>query len=240
MASSIYRKKSVKTPPMDCRVGKLGLFRPFFQFHPTRSNAKGSGPCFRATISGEFHPFSPKNGPDPGLCISLSQEVSALTFRLKVYNGCMHHILDQSVQQLQTWMIEHDERPYRAAQIRNWIFARRASSWEQMTDLPRGLREQLASEFDIWSAEIAIHRKDGDGTEKLLLTLADGRSPAGDAKPADDGAAATNLPAVPPKGPLQIECVLLPRRQGPLQHVHQHAGRLCDEMRFSARRVWAA
>ena len=35
-----------------------------------KSNAKGSGRCFRATISGEFHPFSPKNGPDPGLCSS--------------------------------------------------------------------------------------------------------------------------------------------------------------------------
>ena len=33
-----------------------------------KSNATGSGPCFRATISGEFHPFSPKNGPDHGLC----------------------------------------------------------------------------------------------------------------------------------------------------------------------------
>ena len=56
----------------------------------------------------------------------------------------------------------------------NGSLRRRASSWEQMTDLPRGLREQLASEFDIWSAEIAVHRKDDDGTEKLLLTLADG------------------------------------------------------------------
>src|SRR5271165_6717776 len=87
----------------------------------------------------------------------------------------MRPILDQSVEQLQTWMLEHDQRPYRAAQIRKWIFEKRADSWEQMTDLPRGLREQLASEFDIWSAEIAVHRKDDDGTEKLLLTLADGR-----------------------------------------------------------------
>ena len=72
-------------------------------------------------------------------------------------------------------MLEHDQRPYRAAQIRKWLFEKRAAAWEQMTDLPRELREQLASEFDIWSAEIAIHRKDDDGTEKLLLTLADGR-----------------------------------------------------------------
>jgi len=82
-------------------------------------------------------------------------------------------ILDQSDQQLRTWMLEHGQRPYRAAQIRKWLFEKRANSWEQMTDLPCELRAQLASEFAIWSAEIAIHRKDDDGTEKLLLTLAD-------------------------------------------------------------------
>ena len=61
-------------------------------------------------------------------------------------------------------MLEHGQRPYRAAQIRKWLYEKRAESWEQMTDLPRELREQLAAEFDIWSAEIAIHRKDDDGT----------------------------------------------------------------------------
>ena len=98
----------------------------------------------------------------------------------------MRPILDQSVEQLQTWMREHDQRPYRAAQIRKWLFEKRAYSWEQMTDLPHALRVQLASEFDIWSAEIAVHRRDDDGTEKLLLALADDR-----------------------QGPAQIECVLL-------------------------------
>ena len=129
----------------------------------------------------------------------------------------MRHVLDQSDQQLRTWMLEHDQRPYRAAQIRKWLFEKRADSWEQMTDLPRELREQLASEFDIWSAEIAIHRKDDDGTEKLLLTLADGRQ-AGTSEcrrrrnpiwlPVTAIAAADGTRSVA-KGPLQIECVLL-------------------------------
>jgi 23S rRNA (adenine2503-C2)-methyltransferase len=119
----------------------------------------------------------------------------------------MRHVLDQSAEQLRTWLIEHDQRPYRAAQIRKWLYEKRADSWEQMSDLPRGLREQLASEFDIWSAEIAVHRKDDDGTEKLLLTLADGagRAPAA----IEEGAAGSNLAAAPSEGPSQIECVLL-------------------------------
>ena len=41
-----------------------------FNRRTAKSNAKGSGPCFRATISAEVHPSSPENGPDPGLCSS--------------------------------------------------------------------------------------------------------------------------------------------------------------------------
>ena len=121
-------------------------------------------------------------------------------------------------------MLEHDQRPYRAAQIRKWIFEKRAGSWEQMTDLPRELREQLAADFNIWSAEIAIHRKDDDGTEKLLLTLADGRqgvrlagendpSPKrkrGIESPSSLALRASMTPAENvTEAPVQIECVLL-------------------------------
>ena len=141
-------------------------------------------------------------------------------------------------QQLRTWMLEHDQPPYRAAQIRKWVFEKRADSWEQMTDLPRGLREQLASEFDIWSAEIAVHRKDDDGTEKLLLTLADGRQ-----RSRHDGAVRPARRRIWPQADgtrrvpatikvLRKSSACSARRQRPLQHVHQHAGRLCDEVRF--------
>jgi 23S rRNA (adenine2503-C2)-methyltransferase len=98
----------------------------------------------------------------------------------------MRHILDESPQQLLAWMAEQGQPQYRAGQVRKWLFHKRARDWNAMTDLPQNLREQLAEEFCIWSSDVAVHRKDADGTEKLLLTLADG-----------------------PKGPTQIECVLL-------------------------------
>ena len=129
--------------------------------------------------------------------------------QIRVYNRNMRPILDQTDEQLRTWLLEHGQRPYRAAQIRKWLFEKRADSWEQMTDLPRELREQLASEFDIWSATIAVHRKDDDGTEKLLLTLADAPQPVKGPGQADEDTTASAVAAAPPKGPLQIECVLL-------------------------------
>ena len=137
-------------------------------------------------------------------------------------------------------MLDHDQQPYRAAQIRKWIFEKRAESWEQMTDLPLGLRQQLASEFEIWSSEIAIHRKDEDGTEKLLLSLADGRKAADGVEFRRSGWGREQPRGDAVQRPFADRMRAPARRQGPLQHLHQHAGRLCDEVRDSVPRAWAA
>ncbi len=43
-----------------------------------------------------------------------------------------------------------------------------------MSDLPKALREELKNEWRLWTSEIARHTQADDGTEKLLLKLADG------------------------------------------------------------------
>lgn len=65
---------------------------------------------------------------------------------------------------------------FRAAQIWRWLWVRRAREWDEMTDLPKVLRRELAHEFPIWSTRIARHTQAADGTEKLLLELVDGES----------------------------------------------------------------
>lgn len=85
----------------------------------------------------------------------------------------MRHLLDQSLEDLQAWMAEHGQPAYRARQIRRWLFEKRAAGLDEMTDLPRALREQLAADFNVFSARIADHRKADDRSEKLLLELAD-------------------------------------------------------------------
>ena len=42
-----------------------------------------------------------------------------------------------------------------------------------MSDLPRGLRDDLGESFSIWTTTVASHSRSSDGTEKLLLKLAD-------------------------------------------------------------------
>jgi 23S rRNA (adenine2503-C2)-methyltransferase len=86
----------------------------------------------------------------------------------------MHHLLDPTGNDLEAWLAERGERPFRARQVRQWLFHRRAASFAEMTDLPKALREALEQEFSIWTTKIARHSQSDDGTEKLLLELADG------------------------------------------------------------------
>ena len=83
------------------------------------------------------------------------------------------HLLEQTPDKLQVWFAGRGLPAYRAAQVRRWLFEQRAAGFDQMTDLPKPLRSQLADELTIFTTRVAKHRKADDGTEKLLLETAD-------------------------------------------------------------------
>jgi 23S rRNA (adenine2503-C2)-methyltransferase len=86
----------------------------------------------------------------------------------------MHHLLEPTADLLGPWLAERGYPPYRAGQVRSWLFAHRAGSFDDMTDLPKQLRTELAAEFAIFTTRIVRHSRADDGTQKLLLELADG------------------------------------------------------------------
>ncbi|MBM3969951.1 MAG: 23S rRNA (adenine(2503)-C(2))-methyltransferase RlmN [Planctomycetes bacterium] len=85
-------------------------------------------------------------------------------------------ILDLTPSELTDWVVTRGWPKFRAGQLQKWLFVRRATSFEQMTDLPKPMREQLAAEFRLFSAEVESHQVASDRTEKLLLKLADGET----------------------------------------------------------------
>jgi 23S rRNA (adenine2503-C2)-methyltransferase len=64
---------------------------------------------------------------------------------------------------------------FRARQIFGWIYRRGVIDIAAMTDLSRELRETLARDFELTTPELVTREQSVDGTEKLLLRLADGR-----------------------------------------------------------------
>jgi 23S rRNA (adenine2503-C2)-methyltransferase len=66
------------------------------------------------------------------------------------------------------------EPRFRAQQIVDWLYRKRARSFQEMTDLPQALREQLASQFDFGNLETVRVLGSRDTTRKFLFRLADG------------------------------------------------------------------
>lgn len=63
---------------------------------------------------------------------------------------------------------------YRARQVLQWVYRRRADSFGQMTDLSLETRAKLADTFRVLSTRVSDRRISPDGTEKLLVALDDG------------------------------------------------------------------
>jgi 23S rRNA (adenine2503-C2)-methyltransferase len=67
-----------------------------------------------------------------------------------------------------------NERPYRAKQIVDWIYQKRVTSFEAMSDLPQELRKQLAEAFAFRQLDTVRVLGSADTTRKFLFRLADG------------------------------------------------------------------
>ena len=76
--------------------------------------------------------------------------------------------------ELERRLDEVGEPPYRARQIWRWLAAG-VGSFEEMTNLPLGLRRRLAAELPISSLSLLREARSRDGTVKALFETTDGR-----------------------------------------------------------------
>src|SRR5207245_4968337 len=76
--------------------------------------------------------------------------------------------------QLQEKLRELGEPSYRARQIADWLYEKRARSFDEMTDLPRNLRGRLAKEVAFDKIDIVRVLGSRDATRKFLFRLSDG------------------------------------------------------------------
>ncbi|MBU6140288.1 MAG: 23S rRNA (adenine(2503)-C(2))-methyltransferase RlmN [Proteobacteria bacterium] len=67
------------------------------------------------------------------------------------------------------------EQSFRAKQIWNWIYARGAKSFEEMTNISKVMRENLTKNFSLERPQISKDFISLDGTRKFLVKFSDGR-----------------------------------------------------------------
>jgi 23S rRNA (adenine2503-C2)-methyltransferase len=85
------------------------------------------------------------------------------------------NLYDVSPAEIEEFLRQHVDPPFRARQVASWLFDRGAVSFEEMTNLPHSLRKELAEQFTITLPEV-VSRTDPapDSSQKYLFTLPDG------------------------------------------------------------------
>jgi 23S rRNA (adenine2503-C2)-methyltransferase len=86
------------------------------------------------------------------------------------------NIKDVSFKELTTFLTERKYPSYHAKQIRQWLFQKRVISFAEMTNLSRGLRDELEEHFSISRLRVVRRAESRDGTVKFLFGLVDGAS----------------------------------------------------------------
>jgi 23S rRNA (adenine2503-C2)-methyltransferase len=69
---------------------------------------------------------------------------------------------------------EWGEPTYRVDQLLEWLYRRRASTWAEMTNIPKALRQKLAENFEVAGINLARKQGSRDTTRKFLWRLSDG------------------------------------------------------------------
>lgn len=67
-----------------------------------------------------------------------------------------------------------DQPRYRADQLVQWLFIKQATSYDQMSNLPKTFREKLEQEYPLIPARAIDKQLSCDGTRKYCFELADG------------------------------------------------------------------
>lgn len=85
----------------------------------------------------------------------------------------MKNIFGLTASELENELV--DEKKFRSKQIIEWLYKKNVSSFDDMKNLPKSLREKLSSMFEIQRAELVTKLESKDlCTKKFLLKFADG------------------------------------------------------------------
>jgi 23S rRNA (adenine2503-C2)-methyltransferase len=83
-------------------------------------------------------------------------------------------VKSQTLEELQEQFQKWDSPTYRVTQLLDWLYRRKATSWDAMTNLPKNLRDYLDHTFSLEILQLARKQGSHDTTQKFLWRLSDG------------------------------------------------------------------
>mgnify|MGYP001152542613 CR=1 FL=1 len=83
-------------------------------------------------------------------------------------------IYDISYDDLKKFMVDNNQKPFRAEQVWQFVYKKKVDSFQDMSNLPSDLIELLENAFSFKALDLVVKHQSQDGTLKCLYGLHDG------------------------------------------------------------------
>ena len=84
----------------------------------------------------------------------------------------MKNIYSMTLKELENYFIDHQEKKFKAIQVFEWLYKKRVTTFEEMTNIKKDTLEELKKNFTMKSLKI-ITQKEGKDVTKFLFELED-------------------------------------------------------------------
>lgn len=85
----------------------------------------------------------------------------------------MRNIYDLTIKELEEYFLSINEKTFRSTQVYEGLYKKRLSSFDEMTNISKELREKLKKDFSLHKIKLLVKQK-GDNVNKYLFELEDG------------------------------------------------------------------
>lgn len=86
----------------------------------------------------------------------------------------MENIYDFTMNELEDRLVAKGYKKFNARQVYEWLYKKKVSRFEDMSNLSKVLREYLGANYEFSKLIVNTHQVSSDGTEKFLFQLNDG------------------------------------------------------------------
>ena len=86
----------------------------------------------------------------------------------------MKSIYDLTYEQMEEMVLANGWKKYRGNQIFQWLYRKRITEWDMMSDIPLDVKTRLSEQYSFKPLELVSKQVSQDGTRKYLFQLEDG------------------------------------------------------------------
>ncbi len=93
---------------------------------------------------------------------------------MRIIRAMSNPIQSLNISQLPQLVADLGQPKFRAKQLVEWLYLKNVSSYDEMTNLPKGMREQLGESHPFYKPAVVDKQVSKDGTRKYVLEYSDG------------------------------------------------------------------